>query len=182
MIVGFVGFKQVGKSTAAQYLHDKYGFARVNFKDALVREVCTNFPNLVHEIITIMEKEYWEGKPWTVERLIAEKPPLFRALLQNYGTEVRRHDNENYWVSQWKVATYKDTDIVVDDVRFINEALAVRSRGGILVRLTRPDLTTGGTHASEVAQTQIVVDHTIDCALGDKGTIYKALDNVILAA
>jgi len=47
MIIGFVGFKQVGKSTAAKYLEKKYGAKRVNMKDGLVAELRKNFPDLL---------------------------------------------------------------------------------------------------------------------------------------
>lgn len=50
MIIALKGFKQVGKSTAASYLEEKYGFFRVNFKDALVAEIKQNFPDLLREI------------------------------------------------------------------------------------------------------------------------------------
>ena len=36
MIIAFTGKKQTGKSTACAYLEEKYGFTRVNFKDALI--------------------------------------------------------------------------------------------------------------------------------------------------
>lgn len=179
MIIGLIGFKQVGKSTAAKHLESR-GFKRINMKDALVAELKQNFPDLIQAIIDIMEKEYWEGKPWTFERLVAEKPPLFRALMQNYGTEVRRRDNDNYWVGQWKTATYADNNIVCDDVRFTNEAEAVKERGGILVRLERPDVATGGTHQSETEQLSIVADYTITVEQGDFQKLYEELDRIIL--
>lgn len=180
MIIGLIGFKQVGKSTAAKHLEGR-GFTRINMKDALVAELKQNFPDLIQAIIDIMEKEYWEGKPWTFERLVAEKPPLFRALMQNYGTEVRRGDKDSYWTDRWiEAAGYEGDGIVVDDVRFKNEAEAVRSRGGILIRLVRPDVATGGTHASETEQLEIVADHTIDVMQGEHQKLYDALDNIIL--
>jgi len=43
-LIAFVGFKQSGKTTASQYLQEKHGYIRHNFKDALVREIKQNFP------------------------------------------------------------------------------------------------------------------------------------------
>jgi adenylate kinase family enzyme len=87
MIVAFTGKKQNGKSTAAAYVAEKYGFVRINFKDALVAETLANFPVLLDEIIEVMDRREYDGmNPWTHERLIKEKPPLMRALLQNNGT------------------------------------------------------------------------------------------------
>ena len=170
MLIGLVGFKQVGKSTAAKYLEDKYGFTRHNFKDALVQELKDNFPNLIEEL----EIHYNLSTP----QLFIQKPPLMRALMQNYGTDVRRKDSPNYWTQQW----VKNLDIgktVVDDVRFLNEAEAVKLGGGIIIRLTRSDIETGGTHLSETEQLEIVADHTIECDPGDHEALYRALDDII---
>ena len=180
MIIGLVGFKQVGKSTAAKYLEEKYGFTRVNFKDALITELKNNFPNLIQEIIHFMEKHYWEGKAWTFERLVAEKPPLFRALMQNFGTEVRRRDDDYYWVRQWEnTVTGSENNIVTDDVRFINEAKSLTNYGGIIIRLERPDVPDGGTHQSETEQLSIVADYTISVAQGEHEELYARLDEII---
>lgn len=185
MIIGLLGFKQVGKSTAAKHLEAR-GFVRINMKDALVAELKKNFPNLLEEI----RREYIDdefdgmedGEILSIDGLFQYKPPLMRALMQNYGTEVRRGDKDSYWTDQWELSAgnSENRNIVVDDVRFKNEAEAVRHQGGILIRLTRPDITDGGTHKSETEQLEIVADHTIDCVAGEHGVLYNALDDIIL--
>ena len=185
MIIGLIGFKQVGKSTAANYLEEKYGFVRHNMKDALVAEVKQNFPDLLAEIVRQLElrRSEFEIVPWTVDRLFVDKPPLMRALLQNYGTEVRRRDNDNYWVNRWDTIARNTglfrSNLVTDDVRFKNEAQAVIDRGGILIRLTRPDITTGGSHRSEIEQLEIIADYTIECEPGGQESLYAQLDEII---
>jgi len=170
MIVGFIGFQRVGKTTASNYLIEKYGFVRHNMKDALVAEIKQNFPDLLQQLAN--------EENITIDQLFEMKPPLMRALLQNYGTEVRRRDNDNYWVEQWaKKLTTKDT--VVDDVRFLNEAQMVRNYHGILIRLTRPDITTGGEHKSETEQLEIEADYTIECKPGEHEALYKQLDEIV---
>ncbi len=177
MIIGLVGFKQVGKSTAAKYLEDKYSAVRINMKDALVAELRKNFPTLLEEIARTTDFD--QGLERAIDELFETKPPLMRALMQNYGTEVRRGDNPDYWTDRWKESAGQlidGTNIVVDDVRFLNEAAAVREMGGIIVRLVRPDITSGGTHTSETEQLSIEVDHTIECFPGDHQHLYDALD------
>ncbi len=198
MIIGLIGFKQVGKSTAAKHLEEKHVFVRHNMKDALVAEIKQNFPDLLD---CISELTYGE---WDIRRidknhqdLFQDKPPLMRALLQNYGTEVRRGDRDSYWTDQWvsvleteKVTSGngtveigrvipKDTKVVTDDVRFKNEARVVKDNGGILIRLTRPDITTGGSHASETEQLEIEADYTIECQPGDHEHLYRELDRIV---
>jgi len=169
-IIGLVGFKQVGKSTAAKYLESKYGFTRHNFKDAMVQEIKDNFPNLIEEL----EIHYNLSTP----QLFIQKPPLMRALMVNYGTDVRRKDDPDYWTRQW-VKNLVTQKTVADDVRFLNEAAAVKIEGGIIIRLTRSDIPTGGDHASETEQLEIVADHTIECDPGDHESLYRALDDII---
>lgn len=173
MIIGLIGFKQVGKSTAAKHLEGR-GFIRINMKDALVAELRKNFPDLLRELSQAYHMD--------VDKLFENKPPAMRALMQNYGTEVRRADKDSYWTDQWELSAgnSENRNIVVDDVRFINEAEAVRRQGGILIRLTRPDITDGGTHSSETEQLSIVADHTIECKAGEHETLYKAIDDIIL--
>jgi len=94
MKIGICGYKGSGKSVVAQYLADEYKFKRVNFKDALVSEVKERFPDLIQTMIEVMDRVAYDGvEHWTYERLIKDKPPLMRTLLQNYGTEVRRKDD-----------------------------------------------------------------------------------------
>lgn len=61
-----------------------------------------------------------------------------RLIMQHWGTNVRRRDNDNYWVD--KLVDYVNLNssqydyIVVTDVRFPNEANAIINNGGVLVR------------------------------------------------
>jgi hypothetical protein len=198
-LIGLTGFKQTGKSTAAKHLENK-GFIRLNFKDALLEEIKLNFPDLLREIkqwmadevgeygpfeswTEIVGKDYFTMEDITDEHLFIIKPPLMRALLQNYGTEVRRRDNPNYWVNRWKARAQhlieQGQNVVVDDVRFLNEANAVMALGGTVIRITRPDITTGGTHASEQEMLQIEVDLIINTKQGDFDSLYNYIDGIV---
>lgn len=191
-IIAFIGFQRVGKSTAAGYLESK-GFVRHNFKDALVAEIKQNFPDLLREIGDVMQEYIPKADRVDVTNLLFQiKPPLMRALLQNYGTEVRRGDDPHYWTTKWMqnaVLHFQEAkrNLVVDDIRFINEANTVREFGKLLnipyehkiIRLTRPDITTGGTHASETEHLSIQEDYTIKCQPGDHEHLYAELDRIL---
>lgn len=182
MIIGLTGKKQNGKSTAAQYIAEKYGFVRLNFKDALVAEIKAGFPNVLEAIIEMMERSAYDGmNPWTVDRLFRDKPPVFRALMQNFGTEVRRVDNMDYWVVKWMKEAAKHQNIVVDDVRFLNEAQAVRDMGGIVIRISRADYPNADTHVSETEMDMIKTDDNVTVVSGDEGLkyLYQFFDSVI---
>lgn len=188
MIIGLVGFKQVGKSTAAKYLEEKYNAKRVNMKDQLVAEIKSRFPDLLAEIANDSQHRGFIDDELDLDAAVKElfnvKPPLMRALMQNYGTEVRRGDDKNYWCERWLEAanavSYDEHPIVVvDDVRFINEADYVRKFHSKIIRLTRPDIKTGGTHASETEQLEIYADYEIACEQGDHQKLYDELDKII---
>lgn len=178
MIIGLIGFKRVGKSTAAKYLNEKYGFIRHNMKDGLIAEMKERLPDTLRELGVIYNM--------TTDELFDEKPPAMRALMVNYGTEVRRKDDPDYWVKEYideveYLATLGEYNIVTDDVRFLNEAATVKEvkSGGILIRLTRSDILTGGDHASETEQLEIVADYTIYAEPGGEDAVYKELDRIM---
>jgi len=74
-----------------------------------------------------------------------------RKLLQLLGTEAGRNIiHPNIWVNALFASYLKDSNWVVTDVRFPNEAQAIKDRGGITIRVTRPGTATGN-HPSEIA-------------------------------
>jgi hypothetical protein len=175
-VTGFTGKMRSGKTTASDYLLKNYAdHVKVNFKDALIAELWANFRPLIEEVCA------QEGI--LPEDIFAVKPPVIRKLLQGYGTEVRRKDDPNYWINKWKEAVQKQLDagkwVVCDDVRFINEGDAIRDMGGIVVRITRPDITDTGTHLSETEMDSISVNHIIVTAQGDLAALYKSLDELV---
>lgn len=146
MIIAFTGKKGSGKSTASEFLN----FTKINFKDSLVEEVQQNFPKLIKELQTL----------YGIKDIFVEKPTLARLLLQEYGTDVRRGDNPEYWTTKWLNKAENEENVVTDDVRFVNEAQAVRALGGKIYRIVRE----GGekdTHISETEMDTIDVDGTI---------------------
>lgn len=170
MLIGLIGFKQVGKSTAAKFLEEQYLFQRHNFKDGLIAHIKLRFPDVLLGLSDLYEM--------TIDELFDQKPPLMRALMVNVGTDDVRRDDPDHWIDIYK-ETLPAGFVVTDDVRFLNEAQVIKERKGVLIRLTRPDLTTGGHHESETQQLQIVADYTIECGAGDFDKLYRELDNII---
>lgn len=172
MIIGLCGYKGTGKTTAAEYLVNEYGFTKINFKDGLVDELLEKFPTLLAELAEVYKMN--------TKELFTLKPAAMRALMQEFGTEVRRADDQNHWVKTWikSVKAFKG-NIVTDDVRFFNELAALGDNKGVLVRITRPDVTTGGEHASEKEQEAFIEDFTITGVPGSHREIFKQVDTII---
>jgi hypothetical protein len=168
VIVGISGKAQTGKSAVAQRLAERWGFVVVSFADALREEVLARLPatlralhgytcprfevlpngNLRHRLCN------WGDEEGCIREMVYErKPPGVRELLQEYGSEVRRADEPEYWIEQWAVRAYLTgaMQLVAPDVRFENEARAVLEREGVLWRIERPNHSgiLNGSHQSE---------------------------------
>lgn len=103
-----------------------------------------------------------------------------RQLLQKFGTEVGRNISPNLWVDalmndyiEAKSNGYEE-DWIVTDVRFENEAEAIRENGGILIRLNR---NTGfnDQHSSETALDDY---KNFDLIIDNNGTLDELIDKV----
>lgn len=163
-LIAFTGLAQSGKSTASAYMESTHGFVRINFKSAMIEEIKKTMP-------AFLAKEA-EIHNCTIDDLFNTKPGSFRQFLQNYGTELRRSEEQDYWVNQWltranQMYLDKNVGIVVDDVRFINEAEMIKRAGGVLIRVVKEGQDTVMAHQSETEMSQIVPDYTIVAKPGD---------------
>lgn len=169
MIIGFCGYKGSGKTLACSYLKD-LGFKPHNFKDALVEEMKDN----LSDTLLILSEHY----SMSVDDLFKNKPPAMRALMQNYGTEVRRQDDPDYWVNKWK-DNVDEGDLCVDDVRFLNEYVALKDKGGVLIHLIVEDEASVSSHQSEVEHLSFDPDFTIVLPRGAKEQLYNQLIGIL---
>lgn len=147
-IIAIMGVAGSGKTVVARRL-ESFGFARTRFAGP----------------IKVMLKV---GLGLTDEQLDGDSKtqPIHdlggcsaRTMMQTLGTEWgRRMIHPDLWASVWKrhVANM-DGLIVVDDLRFPNEATAIREMGGVIWRVYRPGLVTMD-HASERSQKHIEED------------------------
>ena len=91
-----------------------------------------------------------------------EGPMTAREFMQFFGTDVCRKMYEPIWVNSCikKIKEEQSELAIIADVRFPNEAKAIESAGGKLVRLTRQIL--NDHHSSEVALDDYPFTDTID--------------------
>lgn len=139
-VVGLCGLAGSGKSTAAAALV-QVGYERVRFAGPLKAMMAA---------LGLTEREIDGDLKEEPCALLGGRTP--RHAMQTVGTEWGRQmiDNE-LWIRAWQRAAAGKSLVVVDDVRFENEAAAVRAAGGMLIRVMRPGLV-AGTHASETAE------------------------------
>lgn len=176
-IIAFTGRMGSGKSTAADYLVEKHGFVKVNFKDALVKEMKERFGGTLKAIYEATG-ETWIGDNEMYDWLFKVKPPIMRALMQNYGTEVRRGDHPLYWVKKWKKEAEAHKNVVVDDCRFLNEAEAVLGMSGRIIRLDM-DGSSQSNHISETEMDSIPASINIKTEKGGQEKLYEELEKIL---
>lgn len=149
MIIGVAGYARAGKDTVADYLVEKHGFTKLSFaepiREALVR---------LNPSIKIMEQVHvplaYAVNQWGWE-LLKELSPEVRPLLQRMGTEVVRDMfGQNFWVDYAMSKTSAHEKVVIADVRFQNEANAIKSHG-VLWRVEREGVGPANDHPSEHA-------------------------------
>ncbi len=139
-----------GKSTIASYLTE-HGFHTVSFATPLKRMLRTfliQFGYGPEDIDYLLS----DGKNQKL-RTLGVTP---RQLLQTLGTEWGRTCiHPEVWLMCWSSTAqrYLSTGIsvVCDDIRFSNEADLIRSLGGELWTIHRPEIERATTHASEGA-------------------------------
>jgi hypothetical protein len=130
-IIGISGYAGAGKDTAGLALL-KLGYVKRSFADPL-RETCS--------IITGVSLDIFNDpvlKNVPRDDLYGKTP---RQVLQLIGTEGWRDlIGVNTWIDNFirYANNYKGIGVYSSDVRFINEALAIKKANGILIHIDKP--------------------------------------------
>jgi hypothetical protein len=166
IVVGLCGRAGAGKNTVAEFLRD-YGFCQIAFADPIYDAI---------EAITGL------GKSSLSDRVVKETPIEWlggkspRRLLQLLGTEFgRQMISDDVWISLLlrrvkNMIQAGHHKIAITDVRFDNEAEAIRDRlGGIVVEVVRGSLGPGleaaaASHSSERGVSRRLIDSVIENA------------------
>lgn len=169
MIIGFTGAKGSGKDTAASFLIEERGYARLGFADALKNAVAALFDLTVEQVDLLKNDLCWVElrHPLSSEAITFS----WRKFLQRFGTEMGRNVfGQDFWVELWEDAAHDlkraHEGIVTPDVRFINEADTIRAWGGFVIEIRRPGHEPDG-HASEEG----LPPNYIDAAITNDGDL-----------
>ena len=173
MIVGVSGWIGSGKDAAVRRLVAKRGFTQLNMAAPLKAEVLRIMPRTVSEILRLNRWPLPQDPTQMRLAVYDEKPPGIRELLQEWGTDLRRAEDPDYWVRQWKATVQPHRDVCASDVRFQNEAMAIKDLGGVVLRITRPG-TIPGDHVSERA----IDAWPFDAVIQNDGTIEDLWDKI----
>jgi hypothetical protein len=179
MIIGITGKKRSGKDTSADYIIENYDFEKkLSIADPL-KEACRilfgfNDEQLYGEVKDAMDP-YWKCTP--------------RDVFQYLGTDILRNDikkiipniGNNFFLNLLtkKIEENAETqNIVVADLRFQNEIDKIHDLGGIIIKVTRPNLVSETTHESEDNDKLKDIDYVM-INDGSKETLYKRIDDIM---
>lgn len=158
-LIGFTGRQYVGKSTMAHNFAKQSTFSVYAYADPLKESlsVLTGLP-LKHFTDPILKRGLVPGTNVTC-----------RELMQKYATDfVREMIHPDYWVIRMKERLpYAGKYVIIDDIRFDNEAQFILDNGGIIIKLTRNDSPRTDTHKSENGISEELIDLCIEIPEGE---------------
>lgn len=173
MLIG-LGYKaRSGKDTVADILVRRAGFQKAAFADAL-KDACArvfgfSLPQLYGDQKEVVDT-FWNATP--------------REVLQRVGTECFRHGfADDIWIrALWRRiknrAMSGRANIVVTDVRFPNEAAAIQSWGGRVIRVDRPGAAAKGGVQNHASETSMELWSGWDGVIVNDGTLADLEDAV----
>lgn len=179
-LIALTGPAGAGKSTAAAWLARHRGYARVSFAAPL---------KAMLEAIGIDPAALDRGPAKAAPHpLLCGATP--RRAMQTLGTEWGRHlIHPDLWVRLAEAPVCAALDhggrVVIDDLRFPNEAAMIRRHGGTIIRIERPGALApsaagAASHASE--HQPITPDLTIRNAGHSPGALHEALADLVREA
>lgn len=175
MIVGFGYNMGVGKDTAALALCRELGFKRIGFADALKSLAVKTDPLVTSRTATVNVGIGHGRLAHTVAGLGYDEAkrvyPEVRRFLQALGNGAREVLGDLIWINQvMDQAISRDhagLHTVISDVRYQNEAEAIKAVGGLLINITRP-----GHHGDgHVTETELNGYDGWDHVIENNGTI-----------
>lgn len=132
--------RYVGKDTAARFL---INHIRLEHRGKQVQKIsfATKLKATVYDLFKdfgVKPTEFYEQNPAEKETLIPDLGISVRDLWIRFGNQLRDYKSD-IWIHHAFV--YNTAPILlVPDLRYIDEAAAVRERGGVLIRIDRPDV------------------------------------------
>jgi hypothetical protein len=171
MIIGLSGYAKSGKDTVAEIIREiqpeKWKIKKFSGKLKQIASILLGMPEHLFENQDF--KSEMLGEEWWKNYGDFYHQTTVRDFLQLLGTDAIRNGlHSNAWVNALmadykpaKMDQYNPSNWIVTDVRFPNEAEAIKDRGGIIIRIDRPGVEPVNAHPSEVALDKWDFDYKI---------------------
>ena len=151
-VLGLTGRRGSGKSSVAKVLADIYDFEVMSFATP------------IKDMLSAMGiPDKYLHDPEFKEKPVPGYGKSGRFMMQTLGTDWARNlIGQSVWVRAVKdrISELK-LDVVLDDVRFENEASMIHAYGGMIVRIERPNIDAADEHRSERPLDDDHVDYTL---------------------
>ena len=156
IIIGLTGPRHCGKSTTANYLATSFNLTRVSFATPIKQMLNALCPSYDFTDMTESQK----NAP------IAHIGCTPRYLMQTLGTDWGRNlIDKDIWLkimANTLESLPLSNGYVIDDIRFPNEAILVKSHGGFVFQLSRQGVEYDHSHASEHPLPNNLIDGTFN--------------------
>lgn len=171
MIIGITGLKHSGKSTATTILQEILGYEVRSFATKLKEMIClmtgctmANLEDYDFKENAIVPQHLWA--------YCSNDRHNYRSLLQGVG-DLMRSKNPNIFID-FELHD-NPTNVIISDCRMLNEAKAIKEKGGVIVRIERKSCESNGdSHKSETELNAIVPDYLVD----NNGSIKDLANNL----
>ncbi|MDI9847397.1 deoxynucleotide monophosphate kinase [Rhodoblastus sp. 17X3] len=172
-LIGFCGPAGAGKTFAANHLASHYGYSRVRFAGPL---------KAMLRALGLTEAEVDGELKEQACALLGGRTP--RHAMQALGTEWGRQlISSELWINAWAHASahylLQGLPVVVDDVRFANEAAAIWRRKGVLIRIDRAAAPASAACAAHASENQALHYDARIVNSGDPDEFRAALDGLV---
>lgn len=175
MLIGFSGKIGSGKSLAAgiakSYLADRYylDYPEVRSFAGPLKKMIAAWAGISDWTLLSTPEVKSSLVPMHIAQYIKAELPqyqdregfTFREALQFIGTDIIRAKVPDFWIKSTLCNYNPNQIVIIDDCRFIDEADAIRSLEGTVVRINPVIQENFSTHASEVSLDDYKFDHVI---------------------
>jgi ABC-type oligopeptide transport system ATPase subunit len=123
------------------------------------------------------------GTEWWTTCDEGHQPMTVRDFLQKLGTDALRNNlHDNVWVNAL-MADYDEeySNWIITDTRFPNEAMAIKNKGGIILRVERPGVSPINDHPSETGLDHWKFDYRI-VNNSDMFDLKESVKNILMHA
>lgn len=169
MIIGLSGYARSGKDEVAKILIGHFGYQRRALADP-IRDALFELNPLIADNMRLQEALSLHG--WDLTKRIF---PEVRRLLQVFGTEFGRGMiSEDVWVELTMRGVRPEDRIVISDIRYPNEAQAVRDLNGQVWRIHRDGVRPDNEHVSENS----MEDYEFDVEIFNNGSLDDLLTKI----
>lgn len=159
-VIALTGMKSAGKSSGAKWMVRNSDRVRLSFAERPRKVVMTMF-GIERKWLDDPELKETEHPDWGITP---------RTMLRRVAMSAREKFGKDIWSEiALRKARSMDNPVVIDDLRFLNEARLVREEGGVIIGIERPGHGNNDDHPSEAEMRENWDQITDRIVINDEG-------------